>query len=599
MSKERKRSEIEEKYKWDLTTIYKNDNDWYNDYEKAKVDIEKVSNYKDKFLKSASNLLEFLEYSKKISRLLNKLYYYAHLNFDSDTLNDDYKKMYNKIRDLFTRYSELSSFFMPCVLNTDYSILEKFFNDEPKLLDYKFEIDDIYRFKKYTLDEDKERLLSNLSKCLSTAEDTYDALTDSDLEFGTIIDEEGKEVLLNESNYSTYIRSKDRKVRKDAFEKILGRYSDFKNTVASCFSSNVEVDVTGAKLRGYESSIKASLYDDNVDISVYDNLIKTVNDNLNIIYKYYNLKKKVLELDELHLYDTYVPLAKETNSKYTFEEAKNIVIDALSVLGDDYVNNLKKAFDERWIDVYHNKGKRTGAYSSGFYDTNPFVLLNYEGKLDDVSTLAHELGHSMHTYYSCKNNPYQYSSYSIFVAEVASTVNELLLAKYLLEKQTNKNDKLYILSHLMELFKSTLYRQTMFAEFEKDMHQKREQQEVLTSEYISNSYYNLVKKYFGDDVVIDDLIRYEWERIPHFYYNFYVYKYATGLSAACYIVDSILNKKENALSNYIKFLSSGGSDYPIEELKIAGVNMNDKKVIESAINMFNDIIDEFMVIYNS
>ena len=599
MTKEKTRSDIEEKYKWDLSSIYKTKQEWHNDYEKASNEIAKIKDYKDIFLESASNFLEFLKYDEKTNRILNKLYYYAHLNFDSDTLNDEYKTMYNKIRDLFTKYSELSSFVVPSILKEEYTLFEKYYIDEPKLLDYKFEIDNIYRFKKHTLDEEKEKMLSSLSKCLSTGEDTFNALSDSDLEFGTIIDEEGNEVDFNESNYSIYIRSKDRRVRKDAFEKLLGKYSLFKNTVASCFSSNVETDITTAKIRGYESAIKESLYSDNVDISVYNNLINTVNNNLDVLYKYYDLKKNVLKLDEFHLYDVYARLVEENNSKFTFEEAKDIVLDALNVLGEDYIKTLKKAFDERWIDVYHNKGKRTGAYSSGFYDTNPFILLNYEGNLDDVSTLAHELGHSMHTYYSCKNNPYQYSSYTIFVAEVASTVNELLLAKYLLKKQDSKENKLYILNHLMELFKSTLYRQTMFAEFEKDMHEKRENGEILTSKFISDNYYNLVKKYFGENVIADDLIRYEWERIPHFYYNFYVYKYATGLSAACYIVENILNKRENALENYIKFLSSGGSNYPIEELKIAGVDMNDKSVIESAINMFNDIIDDFITIYNS
>ena len=598
-NKEKTRSEIEEKYKWDLTTIYENDEKWYKDFEYVVLEVNKIEDYKDSFLDSASKFLEFIIFDEKTERLLNKLYYYAYLNFDSDTLNDNYKIMFNKIRDLYDKYSELSSYVLPSILKTDYSVFEKFYEEEPKLLEYKFEIDNIYRMKKHTLDEEKEKMLSNLSKCLTTGEETFEAFSDSDLEFGSIIDENGDEIEFNESNYSTFIRSSDRRVRKDAFEKLFSRYSEFKNTVASCFSSNIESNITIAKIRGYESAIKAALYSDNVDINVYDNLINTVNNNLDVLYKYYDLKKEVLKLDEFHLYDVYAKLVKENNSEYNFEDAKNIVIDALNVLGKDYINNLKKAFDEKWIDIYHSKGKRSGAYSSGFYDTNPYILLNYEGKLDDVSTLAHELGHSMHTYYSCKNNPYQYSSYSIFVAEVASTVNELLLAKHLLKNQTSKENKLYILNHLMELFKSTLYRQTMFAEFEKMMHEKREQGEILTSKYISDNYYELVKKYFGENVVVDDLIRYEWERIPHFYYDFYVYKYATGLSAACYIVNNILSGKENAIDDYIKFLSSGGSDYPIEELKIAGIDMNDKSVIESAIKMFEETINEFKEVYNS
>ena len=350
---------------------------------------------------------------------------------------------------------------------------------------------------------------------------------------------------------------------------------------------------TLAKLKKYNSSLEAALFGDNINIEVYDNLIKTVRNNLDVLYKYFKLKKDVLKLDDFHLYDQYVDLVEENTKKYSFEEAKELVINALSVLGKDYITNLTKAFDERWIDVYNNKGKRGGAYSSGFYDTKPYILLNYEGTINDVSTLAHELGHSMHTYYSCLNNPYQYSSYQIFVAEVASTVNELLLNFYLLNNSSCKEEKKYILSNLMDLFKATIYRQTMFAEFEKNMHQLKEQGNVLTNEVLCDNYYKLNLDYFGTDVVVDDLIKYEWERIPHFYYNFYVYKYAIGLSCACYIVDNILNKKENALENYLKFLSSGGSDYPACELKIAGIDVTKKEVIESAIKMFDNFIEQF------
>lgn len=600
MAKEEKtRSKIDDKYKWDLTTIYKTDDLWKSDYNKAKEEIEKIILYKDKFLNSSKDLLEFLKYDEATDRLLSKLYYYAHLNYDSDTTNDKYKEMFNKIRDLFTRYDELSSFVLPSILKLDYEVFETYFNENKALADYKFVIDEIYRFKVHTLDEEKETMLSNLSSSLTNAEDTFEALTDSDLKFGNIKDENGEMCEFNESNYSVFIKSKDRRVRRDAFNLLFNKYSEFKNTIASTFSGNVESNIVTSKIRNYDSALQASLFSDNVPESVYNNLIDVVNDNIGVMYKYYDLKKKILGLDELHLYDIFVELVGKESKNYSFEEAKKLVLDALSVLGDDYVSNLKKAFDEKWIDVYHNKGKRSGAYSSGFYDTNPFVLLNYEGKLDDVSTLAHELGHSMHTYYSCKNNSYQYSSYKIFVAEVASTVNELLLSKYLLKNSKNKEEKLLILNHLLELFKGTIFRQTMFAEFEKNMYEKREQKEILTSTFLSDNYYELVKKYFGPNVVVDDLIRYEWERIPHFYYNFYVYKYATSLSAACFIVDGILNNKKDALDNYLKFLKLGGSMHPIEELKLTGVDMNNKEVIKSAINMFNEFIDEFEIVYNS
>lgn len=600
MAKEEKiRSEIEDKYKWDLTPIYKSEDEWKKDYEEVKNEIEKVKDFKNTFLKDGKELYKFLVYDEGVSRKLEKLYYYAHLNYDSNTLDEKYKVMNNMVTDLFSRYDELSSYVTPEILKLDKEKLDSFYKDEAKLKDYKFNINDIYRFKKHTLSEDQEKILSNLSKCLSNPEETYEALTDSDFDYDYITDEYGKEVKFNESNYSIFIKSKDRNVRKKAFEMLHEKYASYKRTITSTYKGEVETNVVTAKIRNYDSAIKASLYQDNIDESVYNNLIKVVNNNLDVLYKYYDVKKNILNLDELHMYDTYVNIIKESNKKYSFDEAKEIVINALSVLGDEYNSILNKAFEEKWIDIYHSKGKRSGAYSSGNYDVNPYVLLNYEGTLNDVSTLAHELGHSMHTYFSCHNNPYQYSSYRIFVAEVASTVNELLLANYMLKNSNNKEEKLTIINHILDLYKATLYRQTMFAEFEKITHEKRENGEVLTSDLLSDIYYNLVKKYFGDNVICDDLIRFEWARIPHFYYNFYVYKYATGIAAASYIVDGILNKKEGALEKYIKFLKTGGSMYPIDELKIAGVDMNDENVILSAIKTFENYLNEFIEIYNS
>ena len=600
MAKEEKlRCEIEDKYKWDLTKIYKDEKEWQKDFDDVKEKILKVLEYKDSFLSNGKKLYEYLKYDEEVSRKLEKIYYYAHLNYDADTLDEKYKVMTNKVSDLFTKYNELSSFVVPEILKLDEEKLNTFYKDEEKLEDYRFSIENIYRFKNHTLDEEKEKMLSNLSKCLSNPEETYEALTDSDFEYDYITDEKGNKVKFNESNYSLFIKSKDRSVRKKAFEMLHNKYKKYIRTITSTYKGEVENNVVLAKIRNYDSAISASLYSDNVPVDIYDNLIKVVNDNMNVLYDYYDLKKEILSLDRLHMYDTYVEIINKIDKKYSFDEAKEIVIDALSVLGDKYVKNLKKAFDEKWIDIYHSKGKRSGAYSSGNFDVNPYVLLNFEGTLNDVSTLAHELGHSMHTYLSCKNNPYQYSSYEIFVAEVASTVNELLLANYMLKNSKNKDEKLAVINHILDLYKATLYRQTMFAEFEKETHKLREKGEVLTSELLSNTYYNLVKKYFGPNVLCDDLIRYEWARIPHFYYNFYVYKYATGISAASYIVDGILNNKEGALENYINFLKTGGSMYPLDELKIAGVNLNSKSVILSAIKTFEKYLKEFKDIYNS
>ena len=586
------RDEIETKYTWDLTLIYKTDKEFEKDYEKVSKEINDITKYQGILVKSASNLLGYLKLSNELERKLYKLYYYVNLKNDQDTTNTKYQAMLGKVKNLLTKFEELDAYAEPELMSIDYSLIEKYYEEEKELKEFEFVLSNLFRFKKHILSKEIEEVLSSLSNSLNNSSETYELLTDSDMKFGKILDENNEEVELTESNYSVFLHSKDRRVRKEAFNKILTTYGEYKNTISSTFAGNVDTLATLAKLKKYDSSLEAALFSDNVDKEVYNNLIKTVKDNLNVLYKYFKLKKDFLKLDEFHLYDQYVDLVEENTKHYTFLEAKDLVIEALSVLGEDYIKNLNKAFDERWIDVYNNKGKRGGAYSSGFYDTKPYVLLNYEGTINDVSTLAHELGHSMHTYYSCLNNPYQYSSYKIFVAEVASTVNELLLNFHLLNKGS-KEDKKYILSNLMNLFKATIYRQTMFAEFERDMHNLKEQGGVLTNEVLCDNYYKLNLDYFGPDVVVDDEIKYEWERIPHFYYNFYVYKYAIGLSCACYIVDSILNKKENALENYLKFLSSGGSDYPINELKIAGIDVTKKDVIESAIKMFDSFIEQF------
>ena len=427
---------------------------------------------------------------------------------------------------------------------------------------------------------------------------TYELLKDSDLTFGTILDEAQKEVVLTESNYSIYIESKDRRVRKDAFKTLYQTYKQFINSFASTLSGNINENITISRIKKYNSTIEWCLYHDELDETIYNNLINTVSNNMNILYKYYSLKKEMLKLDELHLYDIYNPIVKNFDKKYPYEEAKETVLKALSILGEDYISTLAKGLENNWVDVYPSLSKRTGGYSGGSYDTAPYILLNYQEKYDDMSTLSHEAGHSMHSYYTRKNNPYQYGDYSIFVAEVASTTNEILLAKYLLKTSNNKEEKLFILDKLMNLFKATIYRQTMFAEFEQAIYQDAENDIPLTADYLSEKYYELNKKYFGSGVTIDEEIQYEWAKIPHFYYNFYVYQYATGLSAACHIANDILSGKENAVENYKSFLKCGSKKNPIDSLKLAGVDLTKKEVVESAINMFNDTIDEFKKLIN-
>lgn len=591
------REEINEKYKWDLTTIYKTIEEFNQDYDLAQELIKDYSKYENTMMNSAKNLLDSILDDIKISRLINKLYMYAHLFSDSDTSNTYYQELKGKISNLDIEYDKISSFVLPTLLKENYSKIEKFYEEEPKLLEHKFVFENIFRYKEHTLTEKEEKMLSTLSGALSNSEDIYDVFTNSDMSFGMLKDENNEDVELTDTNYAKYIRSKDRRVRRETFKLLLTTYSKYQNTFAKIISGDVKSSVAIAEIKNYSSALEASLFSDNIDKKVYDNLISSVHSNLEPLYHYFDLKKEMLNLEELHLYDTYTSVIPGDTKEYTFDEAKDMVINALSVLGSEYINDLKKAFDERWIDIYPNKGKTSGAYSSGSYDTNPFVLLNFNGTLNDVSTLAHELGHSMHSYYSRKNNPYQYSNYKIFVAEVASTVNELLLANYLLKNSNDDKLKLVVLNDLLDMFKGTIYRQTMFAEFEKKMYDIEESKEVITHEVLSNIYYDLNKLYFGDNVVVDDEIRYEWMRIPHFYYNFYVYKYATGLSAACHIVNKILNNEENALEDYLAFLSSGGRDYPLEELKIASVDMTEKYVVDSAIDMFKNYLSEFETLY--
>ena len=589
--KQKKRSEIDVVDTWDLTYIFKSNDEFNKEFDKVKKSLSKITKFKGKILESSDSLLSFLELSDEIERKLYKLYYYAHLNLDADTTNTFYQEMEGRVARLLQEDGILTSFVLPEFLKGDYKIVLKYLKEKKELEKYRFNLECIYRYQRHSLNEEMEKLVSTLSKSF-IADETFEALTDADMTFPNVL-VNGEEVELTESNYNTFIRSQDRKLREDAFNKLLGTYGNYKNTLAKTFSGNVELLTSMAKVKNYTSSLEASLYHDNIKPEVYNKLIDMVNSKLPVLYKYYDLKKKMLNLSELHLYDIYTPMVGTIEKSYTFDEAKDIVIKALSVLGEDYINNLKKAFSERWIDKYNNKGKRGGAYSSGFYDTKPYLLLNFEGKYEDVTTLAHELGHSMHTYYSCSNQPYNLSSYNIFVAEVASTVNELLLVHYLLNNSKDKEEKLFLLNQLMELYKGTIFRQVMFAEFERDMHHDLESGTVLTNEYLSTKYLDLVKKYFGKDVYIDEAIQNEWMRIPHFYYNFYVYKYAIGLSCATKIVDGILNKKEHALENYLSFLKTGGSMYPAEELEVAGVSIFDDSVYLDAIDKFESFIDEF------
>lgn len=593
MEKEMLRSEQKIENTWDLSKIYASISDYEKDYDVVKKLMADISKYQTHILDSSKSLLELLDLDQKTERIIGKMANYAYRKYDEDLSNVDSQKLVGNFDKLYTEYSQNGSFIVPEILKGDYSLIEKYIKEEEGLKEYELLLKRIFRNKPHVLSEKEENIISSMQLIAGEPEKIAGIIRNSELQFQTIKDENDNEVKLTNENFMIYLKSRDRRVRKDAFEALYSSYNKYKETLAETLQGHVMVLSNSSKLRGFSSSKEASLFSNRVNTKVYDNLIKVVHDRMNVVYDYFKLKKEALKLDDFCLYDTYVNLEEGIDKKYTYEEAKKIVLDVVKVFGEDYQKTVQSAFDNRWIDIYPNKAKRGGAYSSGSYDTLPYILLNFQGEYNDVSTLIHEMGHSMHSYYSNQNNPYLYSGYKIFVAEVASTVNEMLLNYYMLEHASDNKEKRAILSDMMDLFKSTIYRQTMFSEFEDFIFNEFENGNVLTNELLSNKYYELNKLYFGDDVIINDDIKYEWERIPHFYYDFYVYQYATGLSAACYIVKRILNHEENAVSDYLKFLSTGDSMDPIEELKVAGVDMEDEKVINGAIDMFQEIINEY------
>lgn len=593
-----KREDVKLSDKWDIESVYGSLDEYNKDYNIVKDSIDKLRDMQDTFLNSSTSFKELLLIDSKTSRLIAKLYTYATRKYDEDTGNGTYQELYGKINNLYQAYNEATSFVVPMILEQDKDTIIRYLDKEKELFDFRHQILDILRYKEHTLSKEEEHVITAFSKVLDSSSDTADFLMDTDMKFGTIKDEEGKRVELTSSNYSTYLSSKNREIRKNVFINYHKIYGNFKNTLTSTLASTCEALSVSSKLKKYNSSMEASLFHDFIPTKLYDNLIKVVHDNLPSLYKYFDVKKKILGLDEFHLYDSYVSTVKNIDKKYSFEEGERLVKEALSVLGDEYRRELDKAFKEGYIDKYPNLNKRSGAYSSGSYDTKPFVLLNYVGEYNDVSTLAHELGHSMHTYFSNHYNSYETSDYPIFLAEIASTVNELLLSYYMEDNAKTKDEKLFILNERLDLFKATVFRQTMFAEFEKYIHELTDKNEVLTSDGICNYYYELNKLYFGSNVVVDDEVRYEALRIPHFYTPFYVYKYATGLSIASYIVKNILNNTPNFKDKYLEFLKSGGRDYPLEVLKIIEIDLTDTKVFDEALEMFKETLDKFISLNN-
>ena len=594
MEKVLDRSEVRKENQWDLERIYQNVDYWQEDYDKCKSLLDELLDLKEHFLDDSKHFKDFILLDDKLERLLEKVYVYASLKNNEDLTNPQYQELIGKSLNLYQEIGEKTNFVRPAILKEDKNKILGFIDEEKELEPFRYTIMTLLRYKDYSLSEKEEKIISAYATVLDSASKTFDMLRGADMRFGNILDEEGREVELTESSYSIFLRSHDRNVRKNAFLQLYKVYEGFKNTLNSTLEAVVNNHSTTARLRNFNSSLELGLFGDNIPTTLYKNLIDSVHNHLDSLYKYYDIKKKLLGVDEYHLYDVYVSVVPGINKKYSFEEGRDLVINALSVLGDDYINILKTAFTDGWIDRYPNRGKSSGAFSSGSYDTLPYVLLNYTETYNDVSTLAHELGHSMHTYLSNQNNDYVNARYSIFLAEIASTVNELLFSYYMEKHSTDKKEKLAILNERLDLFKATIYRQVMFGEFELFIHEEVDKGNILIADKLSDYYYELNKTYFGDGVSVDREIRYEWLRIPHFYSPFYVYKYATGLSIASYIVKNILDGTEGFTDKYLEFLKSGGSDDPLEILKVIDVDLSDTKVFDDALEMFDDTINSFI-----
>ena len=586
----KERSEIQQQYKWDLTSLFESDEKWEEKLASLKGQQQVALSYQGK-LDNAQTIYQYLKWDYSITSDLSDLFCYASLRHSEDTRDSSATSMYSRIYSLYVEISSASAFARPEILSLQDDKLKAIIEDD-QLKDYKFMLEDLYREKKHTLSAKEEIVISSFGESFAAASEISESLRDSDLTFDDIVDDEGKKYPLSESSYIHYQMSDDRTLRKSAFESYYKTYKQHIHTFASAYRAQVKTAVTEARLRGYGSSREMSLSKNNIPLSVYDNLIESVHRHLNLMYRYLAIRKKLLSVDELHYYDVYAPLSKGSNKQYTYKQAQQMVLEAVSPLGKEYQKKVQQAFDEKWVDVYPNVGKSNGAYSSGTYHSNPYIMMNFNGSLDSVSTLAHEMGHSLHTYLTNSHQPVQYSDYSLFVAEVASTVNENLLIDQLLQNCNDPRERLALLNEYLEGFKGTVYRQTMFAEFEMKAHQMAQQGQSLDCDSLSEVYENLIKLYFGDELVIDPEVKYEWARIPHFFNPFYVYVYATGYTSAVAIKEGILKQGQSAVDRYLQFLSMGSSDYPLNELKHAGVDLTSSESIDRAFEKLEEILDD-------
>ncbi|WP_122645616.1 oligoendopeptidase F [Enterococcus mediterraneensis] len=586
------RENLPEASTWDLTKIFADDAAFDKAFDELAAEIKQAEKFKGTLAEGPQAFLSALEFVLDVSRKLETIYVYSHLKNDQDTANTVYQGLYARASSLLTQTSEAISWFEPEVLNLTDEQIWSYFDEEPKLNEYRHYVKQLVDNRAHVLPADQESLLAGAGEVFEASSNTFAVLNNADLVFPTITGADGEKIQLSHGVYGQLMESTDRKVREDAFKGLYSVYEQFRNTFASTLSAHVKGHNFKAKVRKYGSARAASLSANHIPESVYDTLVDVVNRNLPLLHRYVALRKRLLKVDELHMYDMYTPVLGEAPIAYTFEEAKEKAVKALQPMGEEYLKVVEEAFSSRWIDVIENKGKRSGAYSSGAYDTAPYILLNWHDTLDQLFTLVHEMGHSVHSYFTRNNQPYVYGDYSIFLAEIASTTNENILTEYLLQTESDPRVKAYVLNHYLDGFKGTIFRQTQFAEFEHFIHTEDAKGVPLTSEYLSDYYGKLNAKYYGPSVEEDPEIKLEWSRIPHFYYNYYVYQYSTGFSAASALAKKILDQEPQALENYLTYLKSGNSDYPIEVMKKAGVDMTQAAYIEDAMKVFEQRLDE-------
>lgn len=585
------RNKIPPQYRWDIDSLYNKEEDWQKDCLKVEELLAKLPTVRPNFTQDADSLFIVLKLRDEISELLQKIYTYAHMRKDEDNNNSLYQSLFNKASALLVKAEESFSFIKPGVLSLRYCILKQWIRENSQIRVYQHYLENIYRSKNHVLSEDSEQIIARSGELAQVFEYTFELLSYADLKFPKFKDEKGKTITLSHGNFTTLLRRKNRKFRRKVYQKYFKEYRQHSNAYTALLAGNIKKDHFCSSVRNYKDCLASALFKDNIPVKVYGNLIDIVHQNIGLLHDYIRLKCDYLHLDKLAMYDMYVPLIEETLT-FSYPRAQAILLESLKPLGENYLAIVQKGFEERWVDVYENRGKTSGAYSTGSYRSKPFILMNYQDTLEDVYTLAHEFGHSVHSYLAHKAQPFTYSGISVFLAEIASTTNEALLTSYLFESMKNKSGRIIILNHFLEQFRTTFFRQVMFAEFELLLHQAQENGVALTVDFLCQKYAELNRFYYGENVIVDKEINMEWARIPHFFYNYYVYQYATGFAVATALSRQIIQEGEAKVEKYLEFLKAGSSDYPFVLLKQIGIDPTESNYLEKALSLFSELLKE-------